>query len=55
MYRCRLNEEDVQQYSLYVHGHFIPWVDKLRQNGEIREATFKLKDNVDTLSKTSTN
>ena len=27
MQRCKCYEDDVERYSLYVHGYFLPWLN----------------------------
>ena len=36
MNKCKAYEEDRYQYSLYVHGYFLVWLDQQRKEGKLK-------------------
>ena len=33
----KCENEGCGKYSIYVHGWFLPWLDQLREKGELRQ------------------
>ena len=36
MENCRKLEKDYEQYSWYLHGYFIPWLEEQRAKGDLK-------------------
>ena len=37
MMECKDLKNSFDQYSLYVHGYLLPWLDEQRQNGLLKQ------------------
>ena len=37
MLECKSYENDARNFTLYINGYFIPWIEQQRANGKIKQ------------------